>query len=348
MPTPYAGPALEGRGDVTGLGDILRTKSTDWFFGRIEGAGAPDASVDRAVAPETSYLSVILRSLRVPYSRRGFSRFYGAVTSRCSLPHRSGVPAEFCLVTTPPALKGVEPKHADRVLTLNKRLLGPVPYRGGDLEMELGLLSVKSADLAGPYLEVLETMASVAGVAFLVPALAMARPLQRGIDLLLRTGDPAVLEVGLSATFPTPETGLYCLIAASRQTVDPSGLRLGADSQLLTGDGDPVVDHAYLVFSIDAHPRRDDWSQIPDVREAHEDLVKEVARGDFERVDDAKGAFRRAAVMSPDLLAADGARLAELVSSEVTRALQTMPTGRGTGGPVPGLRPLEAVALYAK
>jgi hypothetical protein len=321
--------------------ELLRTRTTDWFFARLEGEAEAAEATGRHVEPEAAYLSVILRSMRVTHSRKGLSRFYAAVTSCCSLPRRGGAPAQFFVLTTPPSLRGIEPKHADRILTLNKRLLGPVPYRGGDLEVQVGLLSVKAAELAGPYLELLENMASVSGVSLVGPALAFAEPLQRGLDLLVGAADPVELEIGLSATFPTPETGVFCLIGTTKDAIDVSRLRVDGTFQLLIDEA-AIVDHPYLVWSVEATPWRDDWTQIPAVRDQHEDLVREVESGDVNRVREALASFRRTAVTSADLLAADGARLADIVSEEVKLALGTIGQSRAR----PRLRPLAAVDLY--
>lgn len=323
--------------------DLLRAKTTRWFFGRIENGATTPSVAPRPFVPETSYLSVILRSLRVPYSRRGLSHFYGTVTSRCSVVHRGSARVEFFVVTAPPDMQGGDDTDANRLIMLNKRLAGPVPYRGGDVDLQLALLSVKASDLAAPYLEVLESFASVAGVAFVTPALKLAAPLRRGLDLLVGADAPAVLEVGLAATFPSPEAGLYCLVAAPKEEIDPSELHVDETFQLLRADGGPIADHAYLVISIEAQARRDDWPELPGMREAHQDLVRAVEKADFDGVKDALGAFRRVAVTSPDLLAADGARLADMVSKEVSLALDVTGTA---GGNRSRIRPLEELDLY--
>lgn len=323
--------------------DLLRAKTIGWSFGRVDTATAAPSFASRPFTPETSYLSVILRSLRIPYSRRGLSHFYGTVSSRCSLVHRGGARVEFFVVTAPPEIQGVDGIDANRMVTLNKRLAGPVPYRGGDVELQLALLSIKTSDLAAPYLEMLEGFASVAGVAFVAPALKLAAPLRRGLDLLVGADAPAVLEVGLAVTFPAPETGLYCLVAAPKEQVDPTLLHVDETFRLLGADGKEISDHAYLVVSIEAQERRDDWPELPGVRDAHQDLMRAVERADFDGVKDALGAFRRVAVTSPDLLAVDGARLADMVSKEVSLALGVAAMGRGNGSRI---RPLEDLDLY--
>ncbi|HET7486937.1 MAG TPA: hypothetical protein VFJ85_03350 [Acidimicrobiales bacterium] len=303
---------------------LLRARTDDWVFTPI--ADESERAVERRVVePETAYLGAFLRSMRIVDVRRGLSRFYGAVSSTATVPHRGGAPAEFFVVTTPTALRDVDAKQADRVLVLDRRILGPVPYRGGDLELELGLFSVRSADLAGPYLDLLESMASAAGLAFVGPALALAKPLRDGLELLVGADGPSMLEIGLAKTFSPPQTGTYCLLAASRDTVDTDALVLDAAGTLLHR-GQPVRDQPYVVVTLDAHDRRDDWSAIPALVKAHEALAAEVRTGNQARVGDALAVFRRAAVLDDDLLAADGLRLAEKVAAEVAMALGTTPT----------------------
>ena len=72
--------------------------------------------------------------------------------------------------------------------------------------------------------------------------------------------------------------------------------------------GQPVRDVPYLVLTVSASARRNDWFQIPALRDAHADLVRDVESGDQARVREALSVFRRAAVLSPDLLSRDGAR----------------------------------------
>lgn len=47
--------------------------------------------------------------------------------------------------------------------------------------MNFALLSIKSADLAGPYLEVLGSLASAVGVSFVSVAKPFLRPMQKGL-----------------------------------------------------------------------------------------------------------------------------------------------------------------------
>jgi hypothetical protein len=117
----------------------MRTRSTQWTYLEL-----PRDAESAPVEPETSYLSVFLRTAYVVDVRRGLRRFHGAVNSSITLPARSGGDAQFIATLAPTSLQDVAPGSADRFIQVNRRLAGPVPYVGGDVEAEVGLFSVAS------------------------------------------------------------------------------------------------------------------------------------------------------------------------------------------------------------
>jgi len=129
------------------LSSLLQDRTEDWVFAPI---ASPSGEERQLVPVEEAYVSVILRSARIVNVRSGLTRFYGVVHSLARLPHLSGEDAEFATVAVPTLLKELDSKHIDRIVQTNHRLLGPAPYVGGDLQLEVGLLSVAAADLAAP------------------------------------------------------------------------------------------------------------------------------------------------------------------------------------------------------
>ena len=94
-------------------------------------------------------------------------------------------------------------------------MLGPVPYRGGDIGLEVGLFSIKSADLAKPYLSLMEDISNKAGVSMINTALQFAEPLKNGINLLVGGDVDTLLEIGISNTYNENNSftsGLYTII----------------------------------------------------------------------------------------------------------------------------------------
>lgn len=132
---------------------------------------------------------------------------------------RTGHPAELVTITTPDTLRGADPRHLDRVITSTTRLLDAVPYRGGDLDIEIGLFSLPASNLLGPYLEFLSDVATAATVAHLPTAAALILPLRKAIDRLFGSAD-ARLELGLAHTWPEPVTATTQWSGRSHQPAD--------------------------------------------------------------------------------------------------------------------------------
>jgi len=175
-------------------------------------------------------------------------------------------------------MKELDPAHLERVITIDKPILGPVPYIG-QLSLELGLFSVKGSDLAGPYIDVLTSLADVAGVGSFSKALPFVDPLRKGLDLLFGNNDQAELEIGIDQGWNKLETGTWLLIRAPKGTralqdlqVDPN------DSGLVDAHGQAYRDQPYIVFAIEASERRDDWMTIPELKNAW-DKIGAAAKG---------------------------------------------------------------------
>jgi len=323
--------------------ELWRRRARDWIAQPLRGDQVP-GGVDPAPATPDVYLSVFLASMRVVDVRRGLSRFYGAVDSTISVPHVVEGVVDYHVVTTPGELKKVDAKHLDRVVQFERRLLGPVPYRGGDVAMEIGLFSIKEDNLAGAFLELLEQLSNLAGVGVVSSAMAFAAPLVRGIELLTGSADAAMLEVGLAGEWSTPSTGYLLAMRAPRDRVDVGALRVeGGNNEVRDGKGQIVGKYPYILLRIETATKRDDWHQIPSLRAAYAVLLEEVRRGRRNAATAALATFQRTAKVCPDLLPQDGARLAELVREEVRTALPAAQMG-ATSQELPKL---ERLPLFA-
>jgi hypothetical protein len=226
---------------------------------------------------------VYVKSARIVNVRQGLSKFYGVVNSFISVPYLSGTNAEFNVITTPAFLKNIDTAHIDRVIQLDQRLLGPIPYRGGQLALEINLFSIKSVDLAAPYLEVLETMSKQAGVAFINAALPFTEPLKTGINLLVGGGDNSPLEIGLAASAWTPETGYFVIMRAPKGSVAVNALKVvPTDYRLIGPDNQPVGDYPYMVLKVEAAASRDDWFNIKELQKPYQELKENIRGGDVE------------------------------------------------------------------
>ncbi|HEV2757653.1 MAG TPA: hypothetical protein VG318_17980 [Actinomycetota bacterium] len=321
--------------------EALRTKAAGWTFGAFDAAQVPDGLAHAPVAPDETYLSGFLRSMWVTDVRKGVSRFYGTLQSHVSLPHLGGL-AEFQVVVAPPDLRDIDGSNAHRFVTRNIRLFGPVPYRGGDLEIELGLFSVKAGDLVGPFVDMLEAVSGAAGLSLVAAARPFVEPVRKGFDLLLGIEGDATLEIGLAATFSRPETGYFVVMRKEGGSTDLSRLTVGPDYRLLAPNGEALADHPYVLVAIESSTVRDDWFQIPDLAAAYGTLRDDVAKGRLPNVQESVAVFKRTALTSPDLLTRDAVRLVEKVGGEIDQTLRLTQT---SGGPNE-MPPFAALSLY--
>jgi hypothetical protein len=299
------------------------------------------------IEPESAYLSLYLQSMRVSAVRLRAQTFYGAVTSTCSVVSRSRSKAELIAVSTPESLRGADPAHLDRVVVGTVPLVHAVSYRGGGLDVEIGLFAIPGAYLTGPYLDLLGDIATVAS-AFLTPAGALASaalltPVRKGLDQVLGAATGVQLETGLAHTWQTPATGSYSVVRAPEPV---GGFSVGAGNRLTNPDGSEVR-APYLLLRLEAQRERHNWADIPDVSAAYQIVADAARRGDLAAAKEALAAFRRIAVFSPDLLASDGQRLHDKVAEQVKQAFPATGT---SGAPLqqPAFPDLAHIQLYER
>jgi hypothetical protein len=298
---------------------LLRKRTEDWLFYRFQPGQVPGSPSSEPIAPNEAYANIWLKSARVVNVRRGLKRFYGAVHSYISLtPVAQAEAIEINTVVTPKLLQNVDPRNVDRVISVNRRLLGPVAYSGGDVGLEVGLFSIEEADLVAPYLNMLEKLSDVAGVGFLKAAIPFAAPIREGVNALLNGEGHSLLEIGLSRTFQPLESGYYLVMRVPQSEIDPTALTLQkGDWRVVGADGELVKDFPYLVFEIQGTQEKHDWAKITELKRQY-DLIKDaIIRDDLSEANAGHKIFHRLARTSPELIRVDADRLVQLVRLEI-------------------------------
>jgi hypothetical protein len=320
------------------------------LFGKAAGQpGVPPKAVPllipveqrRPIVVDEDYISIRLRSLRVVNARKGTGLYYGCVHSFVKLLAIDTGDAEFRVVTSPDKLRKLDAKNLNRVLVRDLDLLQRVPYRG-QLQIEVGLFSIKSADLIAPYLDLLQTISNKAGVGFVSQAMTFAEPIKTGINLLLGAGQDVELEVGLQEGFSIPETGSYVLIRTANQQIDATALTMDSNNELHDASGKLLTDYPYIVFTIEASKTREDWFKIPEVKKAHEGLMSAIKARKFnEAENDAFPTFRRTCLTSSDLLFDDALQLVQKQEAKLKVILQAQQVAAVKAPDVWSLRSLD-------
>ena len=136
--------------------DIRRQGKQQSTYGELEPSQLPAGFQREPIIPNNAYVDVFLRSMHVVNVRKNLDKFYGIVHSYISLPYLYKENAQFHVLTTPVNLRGIDPTNIDKTIQLNHQLMDSVPYRGGDLKIELSLFSIECNDLAISFVKFLE------------------------------------------------------------------------------------------------------------------------------------------------------------------------------------------------
>lgn len=299
--------------------------------------GVVDAQVD--LVRDRDYVTIELRSSRIVNVRKWTGKFYGSAHARVSYLHDSAGQVELQQVIVP-KLGELDALNVDRFIVVDKPIVGPVPYKGR-LSMELGLFSVKGGDLAGPYLDLLNSLATVSGVAFLAAAKPFVEPLQKGADLLFGNSDQSTLEVGVDKTWNDMRTGTWVVIRGPKSQVDVSQLRVDPnDGKITDAHGRPYKDYPYMVFRIGMSRQRDDWMLIPELKTAWDDVRKAVQSGQSNEAEARLKSFILLARMSADLVPEDAKRLADKARATMGQ-IQPMEAIASIKAPFPSFEDLD-------
>jgi len=308
--------------------DLWRTKSKNYIAEYIN-AGPP-------VQVGQEYLTIDLEAMHIVNVRQGLTKFYGAVHSNIGVPYITGDVREFQLLATPPDLGKADAKNFDRVIPGPFRLLDGVPYRGGKIDLEVGLFSIAAADLAAPYLKLLGDLSEKAGVAFISTAMPFVEILHNGFQAIAG-GD--TLEIGRAALFDPPQAGHYIVIRATHADFPKAKFTVSNDGRELLAGGKPV-DRPYMILRFHASAKRDDWFRIPELSKAYEDLSACARKLDYPGVEERLTAFRVVVLTCPDLLTSHAVRLAEQIKTEFQALMPSTGTARTKARPEP--KPLHA------
>lgn len=326
----------------------VRERNTEPTVRRLTEEHLPAVPQPITLERDKHYVQVRLKALRIVNSRIAWKKYYGCIHTNATLADSRTGEAQFQTVSTPAKVAGPDPKHADRILLVDMPVLGPVPYRGGNMTLEIGLFAVQSSDLAEPFLDVLMSMSKAAGVSFVNAAAPFIGPLKKGAERLFGLADHSTLAVGLAHGFSPVVTGYYLVTDAPANLVDMSRIRLDETFRLQFEQSDKLADYPYFVFSIEADARRADWASIPDLRKAH-DRLRELLRDPkttSAKAEEAYTFLKRLALTSPDLIDSDAGAL---VAEENERLQKAFGHGRAVSGRKKGfdIGPFDGLGLYA-
>jgi hypothetical protein len=314
---------------------VVVTSGEDFILERL-GTEHGVASPTRELAKGAEYMTIRVKASRIVNVRRWTSTYYGCIQARTSYLHEKLGAVEFQTVVVPELMKHLDPRNLGQVILVDRPIVGPVPYVGG-VALELGLFSIKGGDLAGPYIELLTSLAEASGVGFFMQALPFIEPLRKGADLLFGNADQSELEIGLDQSWETVRTGTWLLMRAPKGSVRTGELRLDPDDHRLTdAQGKPFHAHPYLIFAVEGSTERDDWMLIPELNAAWDAIGEAAKRGDLNDAEQLLRNFELVCNWSADLIPSDAERLVKKARAKLPGLQQ----GTGMAGSLAPEHPL--------
>lgn len=238
-------------------------------------------------------------------------------------------PVDIAQIAGPRYLRDVDPDHLDRVVQVDLPLTPLVPFNGGTVEIEAGLVAMPQSDSLKLFLDVMGNFAGLLAVPQLSTALHVANAVSKGVEQLLGVGNKKMVlgyHRALESAGGEGDNELrpvyIAVINAPSGTYKPEQLWI-KDAKLLTG---PDLASArelsgvdFMLLRIETRRARDDWDTFTSINEPFNKAMSALTQVDASgkpNVADAAVFIRVAAVAamtSPDLTARDRVQVARAI-----------------------------------
>lgn len=277
---------------------------------------------DRVLRAHRDYFRLILAEMHLQEGKSWFITWYPVVHAliRCQF---GGKTVDIPRVAGTSQIAALEKQDLSQRVAINYPLTTSMPFNGGIVEIEAGLLAMKGSNDLKSLLKVLGDFSKLLAAPQLSAALAVAGPLASGVQDLLG-GSEGDLELGFHNSFTDGaefdlRPGYIAVILATEDQIKGEQLWVKEDrlhvgttlqaSKMLTG-----VTH--MLLRLEGFAERDDWSSLESISVPFEKAKEALAKNGFQENDEYTTQFRAAqsaAVTSADLTRADQVRVAKAI-----------------------------------
>jgi hypothetical protein len=303
------------------LNKVFVTAAEQRLYHAIPGDHISPSIPQADFTADKCYFRVWLSDMFLAQTRVGYKAYSPIVHATCRFNY-DGATRDLRLVMGPGQSQILNAAR-DRTVNLNYSLLGPVPYLGGDVELQLALVALQSADYGDQLLDVLGELSQLTGSGEIRSALAFVQPLKKGIEGLFGLQNYRV-QLGVHDTLSSAagapnrlRAGYRVVMGVTDDRFDPATLwvqegRLfrGADLRSAT----PFDAADYLLFSLEKIDSR--GTDIPSVQRAWSATTAK-ALSDKPVLDRARSAFVEVVMASPDLIGIDKRQLIYAMKDEL-------------------------------
>ena len=300
------------------LARVAGQTTEDMLF--FEDLQASDIKPADWATPDNCYLELVVESLRIEKARVFGTNFHGVVYCYLTMSRQAEESATLAAVTKPAHLSNLAPSSIGTVISRSRKMVGAIPWRGDRISVELGLFSVKSGTVLNGLIDFITEMSSVAGSSVVGCVKPFLPLFSKGMAILSGQTSDTRLEVGLDTNLEAGFPRTYAIVAAPKGTISREKISLDPADHKLLYEGRPLS-ASYCVFTVLPTDRKTDFGEIPQLRETFADFRKPLMAGNASAARAALAVFRRAALLSPDLIESDAERLVELAEQKMLKAL---------------------------
>jgi len=224
------------------------------------------------------------------------------------------------------ALKDVDDRHLDRVITLTTKLTDLLPFRGGTVRINAALLAMQGTDSVKQLIDVLGEISTKLAVPQLSMALDVAKPLAQGVSALVGVTDGEMM-LGLDTTISEQDLrgGSFAVVFATPQEIPPARLTISA--RQLRFDGHELNGRNYMVVRVERVDARGDWDQLSKIREPYQQAVDALTEGELPAAQKALKKAIGAALKSDDLTETDRRRVIDALRKRYKAAEELLGSG---------------------
>jgi len=195
-------------------------------------------------------------------------------------------------VAGPSQLKDVKPDNLDRFITFNRPLTTLLPFNGGTVAVDAGLLAMQGQNDVRDLIKVMGDFGSLLAVPQLSATVKIAAPLAEAVGSLVGATNGTVM-LGLNQTFSSEgggaeavlRAGYYAVVDATEKELPPEKFGVHADQLWHGDDRMPLTGFNYLLFRIERRDTRDDWDALTTIREPYAEAVKTLQLGNVEQAE---------------------------------------------------------------
>jgi hypothetical protein len=282
------------------------------------------------IAGGEGYFQLWVVTMFLKNDREWFKSWYPVVQSLTrfrfgNLPN----PIEIAQIAGPGYLKNVAPQNLDRVIQVDFPLTPLVPFSGGTVQVEVGLVAMQASDMLKTFLDVMGNFAGLLAVPQLSTAVNVASAVSNGVNQLLGFGEKRMV-LGYQRTYTGAgdggdnelRAGYVVLLNAPAGDYKPDYLWV-KDGKLLYGnsaaDSSELTGVDYMLLRIGTRRTRDDWDALTTINEPFNKAIDSLSRLDATgnpNVAEAETFVRMAAaaaLSSPDLTNKDRIRVARAI-----------------------------------